>query len=110
MSLKLVISAVFLFFALLSFSQPSNDDPCNAIALSVGNTCNFTNYLNFGATATAGVPTPGCAGYAGGDVWFSFTMPNNGYHVTVEMGAVGITDGGMAIYSATFQMQDLLFW
>ena len=99
MSLKLVISTIFLFFALLSFSQPANDDPCGAINLSVNNSCNFTNYLNFGATATGGVTAPGCAGYAGGDVWFTFTMPNNGYHVTVEMGAVGITDGGMAIYS-----------
>ncbi len=99
MSLKLIISTTLLFFGLLSFSQPSNDDPCNAIVLSVGNSCNYTNYLNSGATATVGVPAPGCAGYAGGDVWFTFTMPNYGYHVTVEMGAVGITDGGMAIYS-----------
>lgn len=99
MSLKPVFSILFLFFWLLSFSQPSNDNPCNAIVLPVNNSCSFTNYMNLGATATGGVPAPGCAGYAGGDVWFRFTMPGNGYSTVIEMGAVGMTDGGMAVYS-----------
>ena len=95
-------------FAFLSFllgaeliAQPANDDPCNAITLNVGNTCTYTSYTNALATITAGVPVPGCGGYSGGDVWFKFTMPNNGFNVYLDMRAAGITDGGMAVYSGT---------
>jgi gliding motility-associated-like protein len=101
MSSKLIFLSVFSFLGFYALSQPSNDNPCNAIPLQVNSSCNFNNYMNLGATPTAGVPDPGCAGYAGGDVWFSFTMPENGYHTIVEMGAAGITEGGMAIYSGT---------
>lgn len=99
MGYKLVVSALFLFFAFHLFSQPSNDDPCNAIALTVESSCYFLSYSNAAATDTGGVPNPGCAGYAGGDVWFTFIMPYTGYHTVIEMGAAGITDGGMAVYT-----------
>ncbi|MFZ1527422.1 MAG: gliding motility-associated C-terminal domain-containing protein [Ferruginibacter sp.] len=83
-----------------SFAQPANDEPCNAIPLTVGSTCTFTQYTNAAATATAGVPAPGCANYAGGDVWFSVTVPAGGTLIFDSQQGV-ITDAGMAIYSGT---------
>ncbi|MBL0101125.1 MAG: hypothetical protein IPP49_14720 [Saprospiraceae bacterium] len=55
---------------------------------------------NVGATATVGIPTPGCASYSGGDVWYSFVVPTNGT-VTVDLQVGGITDSGMAFYSSS---------
>ena len=98
---------ILLFtFALLlctkaTYAQiPANDDPCAAIPLTVGATCTFATYTNANATATAGVPAPGCASYLGGDVWFTFTVPASGA-VTIDAIQGVITDGGMAVYSAT---------
>lgn len=78
----------------------SNDDPCVATPLSVNATCTFTTSTNVGATATGGVPAPGCANYSGGDVWFTLTVPASG-NVNIETNSVfgGITDAGMAVYS-----------
>ncbi|MBL7982005.1 MAG: hypothetical protein JNL52_09370 [Flavobacteriales bacterium] len=77
-----------------------NDDPCGAVGLPVNGTCVNTSSTNVNATATAGIPDPGCAAYSGGDVWFTFVAPASG---AVEMltGANGMTDSGMALYSAT---------
>ena len=79
---------------------PSNDDPCNATPLNVGTTCSFVNATNASATASTGVPAPGCAGYSGGDVWFTVIVPANG-SLSVSMQASAMTDGGMALYSGT---------
>ncbi|MFT5244286.1 MAG: hypothetical protein ACI8QQ_002224 [Psychroserpens sp.] len=77
---------------------PSNDDPCNAIPLAVNNTCNFATYTNANATATTGVPAPGCAFYSGGDVWFTALVPASGTLI-VDTDTGVITDSGMAFYS-----------
>ena len=77
---------------------PSNDDPCNAIPLTSGSTCNYTSYTNAGATATAGVPATGCANYSGSDVWFQVTVPAGGA-LNIDMQTGVMTDAGMAIYS-----------
>lgn len=77
---------------------PSNDDCANAIPLTVGASCNFTQYTNANATASTGVPAPGCANYLGGDVWFSAVVPSSG-QLTIDSDDGVITDGGMAIYS-----------
>lgn len=77
----------------------TNDNPCGAINLTVNPNCVFQTYTNAGATATAGVPAPGCSSYLGGDVWFSFTAPATGM-VEIETGPGVVTDGGMAVYSA----------
>jgi hypothetical protein len=96
--------SVCLFFFFLSsisfFSAHAqvNDECINAIELNVGNTCNYLQYTNFGATASQGVPAPGCASYQGGDVWFKAVIPANG---TLELNSNNgdITDGGMAVYT-----------
>jgi hypothetical protein len=79
---------------------PVNDNPCGAIDLSPGTSCTLTNYSNVNATNTAGIPAPGCAGYAGGDVWFRFTAPASGL-VTLRSTAGTLSNIGMAVYSAT---------
>lgn len=88
----------FLFISFGLFAQPANDDPCNATPLSIGATCTFSTYTTAAATATTGVPGPGCANYQGGDVWFTITVPASGA-VTVDTKQGVITDGGMAFYT-----------
>lgn len=77
---------------------PTNDDPCTATPLAMNATCNTITASTFG-TNTSGVPAPGCAGYAGSDVWFTTVVPASGNFI-VETFAGGVTDGGMAIYNA----------
>ena len=77
----------------------AGDDPCTATPLTVNGACIMSTYNNTTATATAGVPAPGCANYSGGDVWFTALVPASG-HLIVETGTGVITDGGMAIYTA----------
>lgn len=78
----------------------TNDDPCNAISLSVNTTCNYSTYTNSGATASSGITSPGCANYLGGDVWFKAVVPATGV-LTVDLQSNTITDSGMAFYSGT---------
>jgi uncharacterized repeat protein (TIGR01451 family) len=75
---------------------PVNDEPCNAIFLNPLSSCVFQQYTNVGATAT-NINDPGCANYAGGDVWFSTTMPATG-DLVVNMNTGVLTDMGMALY------------
>ncbi len=80
-------------------TPPPNDEPCAAIALPVNTSCSATAGNNSNGTATSGIPAPGCASYSGGDVWFTFVAPANGV-TTVSTTAGGLTDSGLAIYSA----------
>lgn len=79
---------------------PANDNPCSATAIPVNASCSFTTTTNTSATASPGVPAPGCASYSGGDVWYTVVVPASG-SVTVETNTGVMTDGGMAIYSGT---------
>ncbi|MEI8204892.1 MAG: immunoglobulin domain-containing protein, partial [Bacteroidota bacterium] len=80
---------------------PINDDCLGAIPISADTICNYTTYTNFYATASTGVPAPGCAGYIGADVWFSVVVPPSGHLIfdTQNTGNVNNEDGGLAIYS-----------
>ena len=101
---KTVKQLSFLLVASLaglnSFAQPANDEPCNAIDLTVSATCTYATYTNANATASIGVPDPGCADYQGGDVWFKVVVPPTG-GLKFDTQTDVITDGGMAIYSGT---------
>ncbi len=79
---------------------PSNDDPCNAIQLTVGTDCNYQTFTNEGATTTTSVAAPVCANYLGGDVWFKVVMPASG-QLLFDTREATTTDGGMAVYSGT---------
>jgi len=96
---KTALTLLFLLF-LGDFSIAQSDDPCGAPALTVAASCSYSTYTNASATASAGVPAPGCANYSGGDVWFTITVPASG-DVTVDMNTGVITDAGMAIYSGS---------
>ncbi len=89
-----------LLGSFLAFGQPVNDEPCNAIALSVSNSCNFTQFTNASATASAGIPAPGCASYTDADVWFTVVVPASGNLILDGLEGT-ITDGGMAVYTAS---------
>lgn len=80
---------------------PSNDDPCNAIALTPTANCSYTTYTNMCATTSGGgITAPGCGGYSGGDVWFKVTTPASGsFTVSTQQGLM--IDGAMAIYSGS---------
>lgn len=91
-------------FACLSFDGlaqvPANDEPCNAIALTATSNCTYQTFTNANSTGTISAPAPGCANYAGSDVWFSVTVPPGGA-LTFDTQEGVITDGAMAIYSGT---------
>ncbi len=80
-------------------SSPSNDNPCGATSLTAGASCNLVYYTNLCATSTAGVPTPSCGFYGGGDIWFKVTVPPSGA-LLVRTNTGVMTDGGMSIYTA----------
>lgn len=79
---------------------PVNDLPCNAITLTPSGTCSYAFFTNDNATAAPGVPVPGCAGYLGGDVWFTLTVPASGI-VLIDTQIGVVLDGGMAVYTGT---------
>ena len=95
-----ITSVLILVNGLKAFAAPTNDDPCNAISLTPSSTCTYATYTNAAATATAGVSTPSCSSYLGGDVWFSIIVPSNGLlNIDTQTGVM--TDGGMAVYTGT---------
>ena len=82
----------------------TNNNPCQAIAVPVTTTCVNSTYSNVGANLTTSpvVPAPGCGNLVAGsaDVWFSFVAPPTGIAI-IETGAGTLTDGAMALYTAT---------
>lgn len=87
-------------FNICIWAPPVNDDPCGAIALTLGSSCSLTSYSNASATNTAGIPAPGCGTYSGEDVWFSFVAPASGA-VAIRTTSGSITNLAMALYTAT---------
>lgn len=80
---------------------PPNNDPCGATPVPVTATCSFVSYTNVNATHSSTTPAPGCGSFAGSlDVWFSFVVPASGIAI-IESSAGTMTDGAMALYSAT---------
>lgn len=105
--------AALILIAAAGLSQPANDNPCNAIALTVNTTCINTSGTNVSATATptAGLPGPGCANYSGGDVWYQVTVNASGQVTVTTSTNGGFNDSGMAFYTAAscagpFTLQD----
>jgi len=97
---KLLLLLALTFVGYYSWAQPANDNPCSATSLTLAAACTYTGYTNAAATASAGVPAPGCASYSGGDVWFSVVVPANG-QVTIDMNTGVITDSGLGLYTGT---------
>jgi len=78
---------------------PTNDDPCISFPLTVNTSCQYQTFTNDGATTSTGMPDPGCAGYSGGDVWFTVQVPQFSTSLLFDTQADGILDGGMAVYT-----------
>ncbi|MBN2727723.1 MAG: T9SS type A sorting domain-containing protein [Bacteroidales bacterium] len=80
---------------------PSNDDPCGATPLLVNSgSCSYqTADLNVSATATPGIPAPGC-GSLSEDIWFTAVVPASGRLIIDIAQNGGPTDFDMAWYSA----------
>lgn len=83
-------------------SAITNDEPTGATPIYTASACSYTTFTNAGSTgSTCGtIPSPGCASYSGGDVWFTATVPASGA-IKFDTQADGITDGGMAVYTGT---------
>jgi len=79
---------------------PANDNPCGAVALTVGTSCNSVQGTTQNTTNTFSVTAPLCASYSGYDVWYTAVVPASG-NITIQTQAGVITDGGMEIYTAS---------
>ena len=84
----------------------ANDEPCGAVALSVGANCLTAYYTLDNATFTTNPPDPwptaGCADLNnGGDVWFKVTVPASGSVTIAFEVSSGFSDGEMAVYTAS---------
>lgn len=83
----------------LIYAQPANDDCGSALPLGVDDGACGTPTIGTNVDATDSGIVPGCASYAGGDVWYSITVPAGGTVLIETSTAGGFTDGGMAAYS-----------
>lgn len=91
----------------ISFATPAltsvNDNCATALPLPISSVCRFTLATSLGATASVGVPSPGCAANAGAinDVWFAIAVPANGIVQVTTAPFTGsiVTDTGLALYS-----------
>ncbi|MFC4263752.1 gliding motility-associated C-terminal domain-containing protein [Ferruginibacter yonginensis] len=104
---------MLLAFILLGISQafaqvPTNDEPCNAttisaIALTPNAACTYQTFTNVDASnsTTTGIPNPTCANFTDADVWFTVTVPTSATAITVDTRNIGMSDGGMSLYTAT---------
>ncbi|MFA4853702.1 MAG: hypothetical protein WC599_14395, partial [Bacteroidales bacterium] len=89
-------------------TPPANDNPCNAVPITVGPVCGMNQFSNENATASPGVPAPGCAGYSNGDVWFTAVVPSSGNLIIDSDDNRVIIDGGMAAYRGTCSVLTLI--
>ncbi len=82
------------------FAQPANDNPCGAVVLTPNVSCSNTAGTLASATPTPSIPAPGCANYAGGDVWYQVTVPASGQITLTTSQQGGGINTGMAFYTA----------
>jgi hypothetical protein len=83
-------------------TPPINDNCDSAIELTNGGVFadNAVEGTNNAAT-NSNPPTPGCASFLGGDVWYAVIVPDSG-SITIETNPDGtspITDTGLAVYT-----------
>ncbi len=110
------MKTILLIFAILisrcAMAQPSNDNPCFAIPLTVvagslfDESCTTgTMYNHTGATASTGSFTSSsCYSQTNPDVWFSVVVPSTGnimLNTSEPSGGIGSSDLTMAVYTAT---------
>ena len=82
----------------------TNDNPCDAISLSVNTSLMCTTQTPgslVGATATTSVPTAPCGGTPNDDVWFSFIATATTHYVSLNNVSGSPTDLYHAVYRGT---------
>ena len=66
-------------FCIKNTSIAENDHCADAISLNVGQSCEFQTFNNYNTTQEdEAAPVPSCRNFMGGDVWFTFTVPETG--------------------------------
>lgn len=75
----------------------NNDEPCDAILLTVNNTCNYSTFDNTSATLTTSVPIPNCVFTAYRDLWFKVIVPASG-ELTIYTQSGGLTNAVLTLY------------
>ncbi len=75
-----------------------NDEACDAIEISVNNTCGFELQSMIGATASSDNTTT--CGIASNDVWFKVIVPSSG-DIVIHTTASSVEDAKMALYTGT---------
>ena len=86
-----VLSLLFIFFNLLSFAQPGNDNCASAQLLTSYTTDNFTNGTVLNST-NSGIAANTCGGTPDDDVWYYFIAQSN--NTTINLS--NIQNGGPA--------------
>jgi hypothetical protein len=84
-------------------AQPANDEPCNAVLLTVipdVDECTPNVPIQWTAATATNLPNPNCAAGQLLDVWYKFVAPANG-KVNIRVNTVnpGANDGVMALYN-----------
>ncbi|NOU39234.1 MAG: gliding motility-associated C-terminal domain-containing protein [Ferruginibacter sp.] len=103
----LIFAALFVSSLHLFAQIPANDEPCTATVLTPAASCTYATYTNINANNSAGVgvpdPTPflTCGNYLDADVWFTVTVPVGATQVVIDTKNLGMSDGGMTVYTAT---------
>jgi gliding motility-associated-like protein len=106
---QIFLLVVMFITAAQVFAQvPLNDEPCNGTAISAitlvpAAACSYTTFSNVDASNSTGggIPNPTCANFTDADVWFKATVPAGATQLTIDTKNLGLTDGGMSIYTAT---------
>ncbi|MGJ8592369.1 MAG: T9SS type A sorting domain-containing protein [Aquaticitalea sp.] len=89
-------------------TTPANDALCNAIPLTLDETCSGAAYSNVDATTEVGEPEGDCFnGGAQSTVWFSFVAPANGrVLITTDIEPATNADTEIAVYAAPTDCAD----
>jgi hypothetical protein len=101
-----LVSLIIVVIVLSSecLAQPINDEPCNAISLTVipdVDECTPSVPIQWMAATATNVPNPTCGSGQLLDVWYKFTAPANG-KVNIRVStSIPANDGAMAIYNGT---------
>jgi len=95
----------FSLWSTYSFSTAAiNNDPWNAIPVTVGAPCTGNPFTTIGGSQATGEPWPTCAGTGGYySVWYSFVAPASGaVKITTDFtGGTMSGDSRLALYSTT---------
>ena len=81
-------------------TPPSNDNACNAIALTVGDVPNGDDYSNIGASVQTDEPDDNLSAGAVASVWFTFEAPASGsVRLSTDYAGGTLDDTEVAVYS-----------